>query len=218
MVNLSCARVGSVLAQVPQALKQSCIKVSQAIARVFKNAFAAIACFFERFKSSTPAPMRTPTPIPTPKPPGPPPAPPATIPRDLVCAICKDYPTAQAMNLDPRKGPVNAELLQCAHKFHTACLNLWLPINNACPECRVPNPRPGPPPAPPATIPRDLVCVICEEDADPKAAMNLDPRKGPVNAELLRCAHKFHTACLNLWLPHSNTCPECRLPNPRIVA
>lgn len=142
MVNLSCARVGSALAQVPQALKQSCIKVSQAIARVFKNACAAIARFFERFKSSTPAPMRTPTPIPTPKPPGPPPAPPATIHPDLVCPICKENENlTAAMNIDPSKGPVNAELLQCAHKFHTDCLNNWLPVSNTCPTCRLLDPR-----------------------------------------------------------------------------
>mmetsp|Transcript_107470 Transcript_107470/g.302422 ORF Transcript_107470/g.302422 Transcript_107470/m.302422 type:complete len:416 (+) Transcript_107470:90-1337(+) len=44
------------------------------------------------------------------------------------------------------------------------------------------------------------------------------PRASSHGLELLRCGHVMHEGCAERWLARSNTCPQCRAVDPRIVA
>lgn len=35
-----------------------------------------------------------------------------------------------------------------------------------------------------------------------------------INKLSARCGHVFHRTCIDDWLEHSRTCPNCRLPVP----
>jgi hypothetical protein len=61
-------------------------------------------------------------------------------------------------------------------------------------------PAPAPSPAPAPAVEEDE-CSICMEPARD-------------NAVLTRCNHKFHSACINMWLSTHRTCPMCRYINP----
>jgi hypothetical protein len=44
-------------------------------------------------------------------------------------------------------------------------------------------------------------CTVC-----------LEPLTCDEPKKLLDCSHLFHQACINSWLKHSPTCPNCRTP------
>ncbi|XP_010540257.1 PREDICTED: RING-H2 finger protein ATL38-like [Tarenaya hassleriana] len=48
----------------------------------------------------------------------------------------------------------------------------------------------------------DSQCAICLEEYEEEEVMRVMPR----------CKHKFHAACIDVWLPKHSTCPVCRLP------
>lgn len=66
------------------------------------------------------------------------------------------------------------------------------------------------PPAPTLSSPErepPVICSICLDDDEPLK---------DENAELTRCAHRYHKACLDTWLEKNDTCPLCRSGSPRV--
>lgn len=51
---------------------------------------------------------------------------------------------------------------------------------------------------------RETSCVICLEDFEPGAVLDIMP-----------CSHRFHANCLEEWLRRNHSCPLCRFPLPR---
>ena len=62
------------------------------------------------------------------------------------------------------------------------------------------------------------VCLDCLGDRPLHASDFLEQGLGRVGSvELLRCGHLAHDHCLSEWFQRSQTCPLCRLDDPRVV-